>query len=255
MILKFVKPTNSSQRNLILISNKSLFKYPLIKYNLIGLKNSTGRNNQGKITVFSKGGGKKQKYRKIDFTNHLKNKSIITSIEYDPNRSANIMSIFDCKFKKYYYKIAPIGQKIGDIIYNSNITNLFLGHTLNLNNIPIGTFIYNLAIKNTEKAKFARAAGSFGFLVEKNFKNCLIKLNSGKTKAALLNGYASLGIISNEFFCLKILAKAGRSRWLNKKPKVRGVAMNPVDHPHGGGEGKTSGGRPSVTPWGKPTKF
>lgn len=253
MILKFVKPTTSSQRNLILISNKNLSKSFLIKYNLIGLKKSSGRNNQGKITVYSKGGGKKQKYRKINFTNTLKNKSIVTSIEYDPNRTANIMSIFDIFYKKYYYKIAPLGQKVGDIINNNNI-DLFLGHTVNLLNIPINTFIYNLAIKNKDKSKFIRSAGTFGFLVEKNLKNCTIKLNSGKLKKVLLNGYASLGIISNEFSFLKILAKAGRSKWLNKRPKVRGVAMNPIDHPHGGGEGKTSGGKPSVTPWGKPTK-
>lgn len=252
MILKKINPTSSSSRELILLNKFSLSKQNPVKFNTKGLINCGGRNNLGRITNFHKGGGHKKLYRTIDFLRKDLT-GIVFSIEYDPNRTAHIASIF-LKNKKFRYIIAPKGLKIGDLIKSGSDANIKIGHSLFLDRIPVGSFIHNIGLRPYKKGQIARAAGNYAQLIQKNQKYAKIKLRSGEQRLISLKCIATLGIVSNENYNLISLSKAGRSRWLNKRPIVRGVAMNPVDHPHGGGQGKTSGGRPSVTPWGKPTK-
>lgn len=254
MILKKKKPTTQSNRNLIQIHNKELNKKPFLKNKIIGLKNNSGRNNYGKITVRRIGGGHKQKYRKINYSRITDFNGIVTSLEYDPNRSANIASIYDYKKKIYEYILAPKNLKIGDIVKSGVNADVKNGHSLPLSKIPVGSLINCISTETTSKAKITRSAGTFSQLIEKTTKHARIQISSGEQRQVSVNCFATIGVISNENFFLTTVGKAGRSRWLNKRPKVRGVAMNPVDHPHGGGEGKTSGGKSSVTPWGKPTK-
>jgi large subunit ribosomal protein L2 len=255
MKFKIYKPVTSSQRHLILINKFFLKKFPLIKSKIFGIKNSSGRNNQGKITIRHKGGGTKHKYRIITSLKKFSTlNGIVTSLEYDPNRTAFIASVYNIFQNNYYYMLAPINLNIGDIVKSGDTANVKLGHTLCLKDIPIGSFIFCISDRFNKRAKFTRSAGTYSTLIEKTRKFCRIKLSSGTYKVLSNMSFATIGIVSNENNFLKTLAKAGRSRWLNKRPSVRGVAMNPIDHPHGGGEGKTSGGRSSVTPWGKPTK-
>ena len=231
-------------QNKIKICTKFLHKKPLLKFKLKGLKNNSGRNNLGKIVCRHKGGGQKQRYRIINLEKKCDINGIVTSIEYDPNRTANIASIYNFDQKNnYFYKIAPKHLKPGDIIKIGANAEINLGHTLPLSKIPEGTFIYNIF------DKFTKAAGTSSQLIEKNKYDCKIKLSSGITKTFPFYFNATIGIVSNEHHSSIFLKKAGKSRWLNKRPTVRGVAMNPVDHPHGGGEGKKSGKR--LTAWGK----
>ena len=256
MLLIKSKPTTPSQRHRIKLNKFFLNKKFILKTLLTKLKKKSGKNNSGKITVFHKGGGHKQKYRKIN--QQYKNNviGIVTTIEYDPYRTANISLIFDYININYFYILTPKYLKIGDIIKIGEFSNLKLGHRLTLDKISLGNFIYNVSLKPNIKSKgvISRAAGTYSVLIEKNLKYAKIKVSSNKIKLIPIKSYANLGIVSNEDQFLISLGKAGRSRWLNKRPTVRGVAMNPVDHPHGGGEGKTSGGRSSVSPWGKPAK-
>jgi large subunit ribosomal protein L2 len=254
MNLKRYKPTSPSKRQLILLNNSFLNKFPLIKSKIVGMVNLSGRNNSGKITIRHKGGGNKQKYRKINFQRNYNSTSIVTSLEYDPNRTAYIASIYNSFQNMYDYIVAPLNLNIGDIIKSGFNANVNLGHTLCLKYIPVGSFIHCISVNFKKKAQLTRSAGTFSTVIEKTRNYCRIKLSSGEQRLITAESYATIGIVSNENNFLKILAKAGRSRWLNNRPKVRGVAMNPIDHPHGGGEGKTSGGKTSVTPWGKPTK-
>ena len=251
MILKTYNPRTPSQRFLsrcFFKKHKSL----ILKKLIVGTKNSSGRNNQGRITVFCRGGGHKKKYRFINFENNSMFLGIVTNIEYDPNRTSYIMSVFDIKLKKYFYTLAPFNIKIGNLIKYAIKADVKLGNRLQLKNIPLGCLIHNITSKTGEK--LSRSAGSFSVIKEKTMKYCKVKITSGAFKILSLNSYGTVGVVSNLQNSLTTVGKAGRNRWLNKRPKVRGVAMNPIDHPHGGGEGKTSGGRPSVTPWGKPTR-
>jgi len=254
MIFKKYKPTTSSVRHLKLLKKKEGFSLnsPL-KNKRIFIKNSGGRNNQGKITSYHKGGGVKQLYRKIDFLRQ-NSKGIVEKIEYDPCRTSFIAKIFDFDKNFHFYILAPHGLEKGNYIQSGNFSPLKNGNALPLYKIPVGFLIHNLSIKPGFKAQLIRSAGAFGQLIQKNQYQARIKLPSGEQRLVLVNNTATLGVLSNANNCYNIFGKAGRSRWKNKRPIVRGVAMNPVDHPHGGGEGKTSGGRPSVTPWGKPTK-
>ena len=227
--------------------------FPLIKSNIKGLKNQAGRNNLGKITSFNKGGGHKQNYRVIDFIRYSSSVEIVLSLEYDPNRTSYIAAVYSLSKKKFSYVLAPKGLFPGDILKSNYTASLNLGHSMPFSKIPLGTFICNISYSKGKPGRMSRAAGAFSQLVEKNLKYCEIIFKNGKRKKLSINAYAMLGMVSSCVSEAKI-KKAGRSRWLNKRPKVRGVAMNPIDHPHGGGEGKTSGGRASVTPWGKPTK-
>ena len=233
---------------------KNQKKIPLIKKLVIGKKNIAGKNNSGKITVYHKGGGHKRKYRVINFMRSQDSIGIVTAIEYDPNRSAFIASIYDFLNLKYFYTIAPKNLNIGNIIKSGFSADIKIGHSLTLMKIPVGGFIHNISLEENKKAKLIRSAGTKAQLIEKTSKYCRIILSSGTHIFLSPTCQATIGSVSNEFSFFKTIKKAGRSRWLNKRPTVRGVAMNPIDHPHGGGEGKSSGGRFSVTPWGKPTK-
>jgi len=254
MILQKVKPTTWSRRQLVKLNQKSLniSKKPLLKSKVEGKKNSSGRNNSGKITVFHQGGGVKKRYRKVDFNRKFTSTGVICSIEHDPNRNAFIASVFDFINKKFSYILAPQGLRIGDIVKSGLETEPSLGSSLPIANIPIGTPIYNISPKLGSFAQISRSAGTFSVIKEKTEKYAVIELSSGEQRYISSKCFASVGQVSKELHLLTRLGKAGQSRWLNRRPTVRGVAMNPVDHPHGGGEGKKSGN--SRTPWGKPNK-
>jgi large subunit ribosomal protein L2 len=249
---KKIKPTTSSRRHLLQLTNKNLNKNPILKNKIKGKRNNSGRNNSGKITVFHKGGGAKQKYRTINFTRKIFSLGIVCSIEHDPNRSAFIAAIYDKILKIFYYILAPKNLKIGDIIKSGSKVRPSLGSSLPISRISSGTRIYNVAPKLSKSGQFSRSAGTFSIIKENKGKYATIELSSGKEIKILSKCFASVGEVSNDCNFLTRLGKAGQSRWLNKRPTVRGVAMNPVDHPHGGGEGKKSG--KGLTPWGKPTK-
>lgn len=222
---------------------------PLLKFKIKGKINTAGRNNSGKITSFHKGGGHKRKYRKINFNRTYYSKGIVCSIEYDPNRNANIASVYDFKNNAFFYIISPKNLLIGDIVESGINAEPKLGNSLPIEKIPVGSFIHNIAPKISKPAQISRSAGSFSKLKEKSLKYAVIELSSGEQRFISPKCYATIGTVSNELIFLKKYFKAGQSRWLNKRPTVRGVAMNPIDHPHGGGEGKKSG--LNKTPWGK----
>ena len=253
MSLVFLKPTTPSQRHLVKLNKSQLTtKNPTIKKKITGQKISTGRNHSGKITVRHKGGGHKKNYRKISFSRNNKSIGIVINIEYDPNRTANIASIFDFTTHNFFYILAPKKLSPGDIVESGFEAQLNTGNSLPLFKIPEGSFVHNITLNPKKAAQITRTAGSFSVLKEKTRKYAKIKISSKEEKLIPIECYASLGVLSNEDYFLTRLGKAGQSRWLNKRPKVRGVAMNPVDHPHGGGEGKKSGKK--YTPWGKPNK-
>lgn len=252
--MKKFKPVTPSQRHTVLLYKKDLQKNSIKTKKLIkGFKRSSGRNNQGKITIKHRGGGQKRLYRFISFDRRKIKKAKIESIEYDPNRSSNIALIKD-DFNNFYYILAPEGLKKNFIVESGENVSINIGNSLPLKNIPLGSFIHNISLKSNKGGQFLRSAGTFGQLIQKGEKYANVRLQSGEQRLFLLDCFATIGVVSNSNHKNKKLGKAGRNRWLNKRPHVRGVAMNPVDHPHGGGEGKTSGGRPSVTPKGKITK-
>lgn len=252
MLLRKVKPTTSSRRQLITLNTKhlNLSKKPLLKQKLKGKINSSGRNHSGKITVYHKGGGTKKRYREINFSRVIDSTCIICTLEHDPNRNAYIAAAFDFITSDFFYILAPQNLRVGDIIKAGLKAEPSLGSALPISGIPIGTPIYNISYKPSEKGKISRAAGTFSVIKEKTEKYVLIELSSGEQRYVSSKCFASVGEVSKELYFLTRLGKAGHSRWLNRRPTVRGVAMNPVDHPHGGGEGKKSGS--SKTPWGRP---
>jgi large subunit ribosomal protein L2 len=254
MKLKTFKPTTPSQRNLIQLNKSNLRKKPLLKNKIKGFKKSTGRGPEGQITSWHRGGGHKKRYRQINFNRSIDAIFIVTSLEYDPYRTANVASIYNIKTNEYEYILAPKGLNIGDIVKSGKHAEPKNGHSLSIDQIPVGSLIHNVSVKKKKKAQVSRAAGTYSQLVKKTATSGQLKLSSGEHRNVSNNCFATIGVVSNEFLSLTTVGKAGRSRWLNKRPTVRGVAMNPIDHPHGGGEGKSSGGRTSVTPWGKPTK-
>ena len=217
-------------------------------------KSSTGRNNKGRITSWHRGGGHSKLYRNIDLK-RKETQGIIVGLEYDPHRSSYLARVFNPDTKKQNYIIAPTGIKRGDVIRsNSKRNGIQNGHSKSLRNIMTGSFIHNLSLSVNGNAKILRAPGAYGLILKRTKNLAKIKLKSGQSRWFDIKTIATNGIVSNTDSRFNKLRKAGQSRWLGRRPIVRGVAMNPVDHPHGGGEGKTSGGRPSVTPWGKPTK-
>jgi large subunit ribosomal protein L2 len=252
MKLKTKKPTTPSQRHLIQLSINYLSKKPIIKKKFKKLIKSSGRNNSGKITLRHKGGGHKKKYREINFYRTKNSTGITIGIEYDPNRNSNIASIYDISKKDFFYILAPKNLEIGDIIKSGPDSEPKIGHSLPISSIPIGSYIHNISPKYNKPAQISRSAGTFSKVKEKTLEFAKIELSSGEQRLVSPQCYATIGIVSNELSFLTKLGKAGRSRWLNKRPTVRGVAMNPIDHPHGGGEGKKSG--KGKTPWGKYTK-
>lgn len=251
MLLKKTKPTTSSQRQLVQLNQKSLnlSKKPLLKQKLTGKKNLAGRNHSGQITIYHKGGGAKKTYRKLNFFQHFNSTKVVCALEHDPNRNAFIAATFDFLNFSFSYILAPKNLKVGDIIKSGLEIEPSLGSSLPISVIPIGTIVYNLSLKMFDKGKLSRSAGTFSIIKEKTAKYALIELSSGKQKYLSSKCFASIGEVSKELYFFTRLGKAGRSRWLNKRPTVRGVSMNPVDHPHGGGTGKKSGNL--KTPWGK----
>ena len=219
------------------------------------LKKSGGRNNQGRITIRFRGGGHKRKYRIIDFRrDKFEVPGTIETIEYDPNRTARIALVKYSDGERRYI-LAPLGIKVGDgIISTDKEAEILPGNALPLKNIPVGTTIHNIEYKPGRGGQIARTAGASATLMAKEGRYALIKMPSGELRKIILECRATIGQIGNvEHGNIKV-GKAGRSRWSGARPHVRGTVMNPVDHPHGGGEGKTKGGRIPVTPWGKPTK-
>ncbi|GAB1535227.1 50S ribosomal protein L2 [Geovibrio sp. ADMFC3] len=221
---------------------------------VVALKKTGGRNNHGRITTRHKGGGEKRKYRLIDFKrNKDEIAARVKTIEYDPNRSARIALVAYEDGEKRYI-LAPIGMNVGDVIHSGLSADIKPGNAKALKDIPVGTVVHNVELRPGKGGQLARSAGTYAQLLSKEGAYCHLRLPSGEIRLVKAECKASIGQVSNQEHENVSLGKAGRSRWLGIRPTVRGVAMNPVDHPHGGGEGRTSGGRHPVTPWGKPTK-
>jgi len=218
------------------------------------IKTSAGRNSRGKVTAFHRGGGHRRKYRVVDFRRDKTGvPAKVVGVEYDPNRTARIALVAYADGAKAYV-IAPDKLAVGDRIVAGADADIKTGNTLPLRNIPLGTVIHNLELRPGQGARLVRSAGTFAQLVAKEGRHAQVKLPSGEVRMIPLQCRATIGQVGNLEQENVVYGKAGRTRWRGRRPHVRGVAMNPVDHPHGGGEGKTSGGRHPVTPWGRPTK-
>ena len=254
MALRTYNPTTPSQRELVQIDRSGLWKGAPEKTLVEGLTKSGGRNNNGRITARHIGGGHKRKYRMVDFRRTKTDISAtVERIEYDPNRSAFI-ALIKYDDGELSYILAPQRLAEGDKVLAAQKTDIKPGNAMPLKNIPVGTIIHNVELKPGKGGQMGRAAGAYIQLVGKDSGYAQLKLRSGELRMVSGECMASIGAVSNPDNQNTNDGKAGRSRWKGKRPAVRGVAMNPVDHPHGGGEGRTSGGRHPVTPWGKCTK-
>ena len=254
MALKIFKSYTKSTRGTVLVDRKNLWKGKSLKSLTIGKHSTGGRNNLGRITSRSKGAGHKQKYREIDFYRKKDNlKAKIERIEYDPNRSAHVALI---KYEDglMSYILAPNKIKIGDEVVSGKNKEIEIGNCMPLSDMPSGTDIHNIELYPNGGGKLARSAGSSAQISGKDENYCIIKLGSGEIRKIINTARATIGSVSNTDHQNIKIGKAGRNRWKGRRPSVRGVAMNPVDHPHGGGEGKTSGGRSPVSPWGQSAK-
>lgn len=254
MAIKKFKPTTPAQRYKTVTDFSELTKKRPEKSLLEPVKRTGGRNNRGRITMRRMGGGHKRRYRIIDFKrDKIGIPAQVVSIEYDPNRSAFI-SLLGYRDGEKRYILAPHGLKVGDEIVSGPDVDIHTGNALPIEKIPTGLFVHNIELVRGKGGQMARSAGSYAQLMAKEGNYALLRLPSGEIRMVRRECYATIGQVSNIDHENVSLGKAGRSRWLGKRPKVRGVAMNPVDHPLGGGEGRSSGGRHPVTPWGKPTK-
>ena len=254
MALKKYNPITPGQRGLVLIDRSELFKGKPVKKLTKGLTKSGGRNHAGRITSWQKGGGHKKKYRIIDFKRtKLDIEAIVERIEYDPNRSAFI-ALIKYDDGELSYILAPQKLIVGNKVISSTKADIKPGNAMPLNAVPIGTIIHNVELKPGKGGQLARSAGSYVQVIGKDLSYSILRLTSGEVRLVLSTCMCSIGAVSNQDNQNQNFGKAGRKRWMGKRPSVRGVAMNPIDHPHGGGEGRTSGGRHPVTPWGKPTK-
>lgn len=252
--MKTYKPTSPGRRNYVSIVNPELSKARPEKGLVQPLQKSGGRNNYGRVTARHIGGGHKRKYRVIDFKRDKVNiPAKVAAIEYDPNRSANIALIFYADGEKRYI-ISPLGIKVGDVVEAGEKVDIKVGNCLPMANIPLGSIIHNLEMRIGKGAQMVRSAGASAQLMAKEGEHVLVKLPSGEVRRFHRQCRACIGQIGNIEHESEKVGKAGRSRWNGHRPKVRGVAMNPHDHPMGGGEGKSSGGRHPCTPWGIPTK-
>ncbi|PZW39991.1 large subunit ribosomal protein L2 [Humitalea rosea] len=254
MAMKSFNPVTPSLRGTVLIDRSDLWKGKPVKGLTEGLSSSGGRNNHGRITVRFRGGGHKQTYRIIDFKRRKFDvPGVVERIEYDPNRTAFI-ALLKYEDGELAYIIAPQRLKVGDSVVAGLKADIKPGNAMPMGAIPVGTIIHNIEMKPGAGGKMSRSAGTFSQLVGKDSGYVQVKLQSGEVRLLRGECMATIGAVSNPDNQNQELGKAGRSRWLGRKPHQRGVVMNPVDHPHGGGEGRTSGGRHPVTPWGKPTK-
>ena len=254
MAVKKVKPTSPGRRAQIYSTFDEISSTKPEKKLLKIIKKTGGRNVNGRITCRHRGGGHKRKYRIIDFKrDKIGIFAKVTSIEYDPNRSARIALLYYRDGEKRYI-LAPVDLAVGDIVVSGPEVDIKPGNTLPLKNIPLGTHIHNIELRLGKGGQIVRSAGTFAQLMAKEDRYALIKLPSGEVRMVLINCKATIGRLGNVSHENISLGKAGRKRWLGRRPSVRGVAMNPVDHPMGGGEGKSSGGRHPCSPWGIPAK-
>jgi len=254
MVIKRVKPTSPGRRFQTYASNDEITTSKPEKSLLKIIKKSGGRNANGRVTSRHRGGGHKRYYRVVDFKrDKIGIPAKVASIEYDPNRSARIALLNYADGEKRYI-LAPLNLKVGDQVMSGPEADIKPGNTLPLKNIPLGTHIHNIELRLGKGGQIVRSAGTFAQLMAKEDRYALIKLPSSEVRMVLLKCMATVGQLGNVVHENIDLGKAGRKRWLGRRPKVRGVAMNPVDHPMGGGEGRSSGGRHPCTPWGVPTK-
>lgn len=255
MALKTFKPITPSLRQLVIVDRSELYKGKPVKTLTEGKSSAGGRNNTGRVTVRFRGGGHKQAYRIVDFKrrSHLGQAGKVERIEYDPNRTAFIALI------KYAdgtlsYILAPQRLAVGDDVMAGPNADIKPGNALPIGAIPVGTLVHNVEMKIGKGGAIARSAGTYAQIVGRDQGYVILRLNSGEQRLVHGECFATVGAVSNPDHMNISIGKAGRSRWLGRRPHNRGVTMNPIDHPHGGGEGRTSGGRHPVTPWGKPTK-
>jgi len=252
MALKQYKPNTPAQRGLVLIDRKELWSGKPVKSLTEGLNGNGGRNNVGRITVRRRGGGHKRRYRMVDFKRRKQDMTAtVERLEYDPNRSAFI-ALITYEDGELSYILAPQRLSAGDQVIAGERVDVKPGNAMPMENIPLGTIIHNIEMKPGRGGQLARAAGGYAQLIGKDAGFAQLRLSSGELRMVPARCMATVGSVSNADHKNQNMGKAGRSRWLGKRPSVRGVAMNPVDHPHGGGEGRTSGGRHPVSPWGVP---
>ena len=253
MAIRNYKPTTNGRRKMSTLINTEITTDKPEKSLVVTIKKNGGRNNQGRITVRHKGGGEKRKYRIIDFKRNKRDiPGVVATIEYDPNRSANI-ALINYKDGEKRYIIAPKDLKVGMEIVSGENANIKVGNALPIMNIPVGTVIHNIELKPGKGGELARSAGASAQILGREDNYVMVRLSSGEQRKILGTCYATIGEVGNEDYELVKLGKAGRSRHMGIKPTVRGSVMNPNDHPHGGGEGRAPIGRKGpVTPWGKP---
>jgi large subunit ribosomal protein L2 len=254
MALKTHKPVTPSLRHTVLVKRDDLWKGGPIKSLTSGKSKTGARNNNGRITVRSRGGGARKVLRDVDFKRQKHGvTAVVERIEYDPNRTAYI-ALLKYSDGTVAYILAVEGLKPGQVVESGEAVDVKPGNAMRLKNIPLGTVVHNVELRAGKGGQLARSAGCSVQLVGRDDDYAQLRLSSGERRMVRVDCFATIGVVSNTDHKNINLGKAGRSRWLGRRPHVRGVAMNPVDHPHGGGEGKTSGGRHPVTPWGKPTK-
>lgn len=255
MALKSFKPTTPSLRQLVQVDRSELYKGKPVKTLTEAKISSGGRNNYGRITVRFRGGGHKQAYRVIDFRrrDNLDVPAIVERIEYDPNRTAFI-ALIRYLSGNLSYILAPQRLEVGDEVVAGLHVDIKPGNAMPIGNVPVGTLVHNVELKIGKGGALARSAGNYVQIVGRDQGYVIVRLKSGEQRLVLGGCFATVGAVSNPDHMNSTIGKAGRQRWLGQRPHNRGVTMNPVDHPHGGGEGRTSGGRHPVTPWGKPTK-
>lgn len=253
MTLKLYKPTTSSQRGLVLVDRSKLWKGGPFKELVVGKRSTGGRNAQGRVTVRHRGGGHKRLLRMVDFKRSASQVEVVR-IEYDPNRSAFIALVKEENTQKHGYILAPENVQEGDFLHAASRTEIKVGNTLKLKYAPAGILVHNVELKIGKGGQLARSAGTSVQIMGHDGSYVLLRLPSGEVRKVHGECCATIGTVSNMDHKNRSLAKAGRNRWLGFRPHVRGVAMNPIDHPHGGGEGRTSGGRHPVSPWGQSAK-
>lgn len=254
MALKQFKPTSPGRRGLVLVDKSDLHKGGPVKSLVEGLTKSGGRGGGGRIAVRFRGGGAKRLYRKVDFKRRKFDvPATVERLEYDPNRTAFI-ALIKYEDGELAYILAPQRLKAGDVVIAAEKADVKPGNAMPLRGMPIGTIIHNIELKPLKGGQLARSAGAYAQLVGRDAGYAQIRLGSGELRMVQDTCMATVGAVSNQDHMNQVLGKAGRKRHMGFRPHVRGVVMNPVDHPHGGGEGRTSGGRHPVTPWGKPTK-
>jgi large subunit ribosomal protein L2 len=252
--IKTYNPTTPAMRFRTTLDNKELSTDRPLKRLTRSKQRISGRNNKGHLTIRHRGGGHKKLYRIIDFKRDKREiPATVVQLEYDPNRSARIALLSYADGEKRYI-LAPDGLAVGTSVVAGDSADILIGNSLPLKNIPLGTMIHNIELKKGKGGQMARSAGTAAQLLAKEAGYAQIKMPSGETRMVHLDCYATIGQVGNLNYENVSIGKAGRTRWLGIRPTVRGVAMNPIDHPHGGGEGKTSGGRNPVSPWGVPTK-